>query len=249
MCQSTCPVNNCPIGFWPHLSTCIQLSASTENDSPQSIPIAEEECLQQGARLYQPRSSRAIKAMKFSNPSVFDPSVSEIIGIHSWASTQSTAIGMQLLPNSFDFSPPRVYYRDGSVVGNQIFSDGFPWTSNYPKNNGQFCIVLNEKNTISNGKCNGYSNTSSSSGNQPLSYICEARPLETIAAETYYQACQFPFKVNSTSDWSHSCHYELLGDGSHHVWCPTALEQNSIIVSQSTESCSDERYTTYDGPG
>ena len=57
-CPTDCPQNDCPVGFRIHLKTCLQESSSTRTDNPISIAMAEEECLFQGGRLYQPRSTR-----------------------------------------------------------------------------------------------------------------------------------------------------------------------------------------------
>ena len=249
-CPADCPVSNCPVGFSKHLKTCIQESASTSGDAPTTIADAETKCVEQGARLYQPRSTRTINALKAKIPVLYDSSIASNTvktGIHAWAvqggSTTETALGITVKTPE---SVPVLFYKDGSQVPRGLVSASLNWKTSYPTTGAdETCVTLQDLDKISNNDCTGFSN-----GTLPhLSYLCEARPFTTLDGDVPNKACHFPFKLEAGGDWHHSCVYKSLPEGKSHVWCPTKVDADGVVVKGETGVCDDERNTAYDGPG
>ena len=226
-CPTNCPKNDCPVGFRFHLKTCIQESASSRNDNPDSIAEAEEECMWQGGRLYQPRSTRSLNAAKKIIPRVYDgTSTSNTYwGIHNWARevsglTEETAIGMDY---SFAGDSPQIYYKDGSQVPQGLVDAKLNWLSGHPTTTEiETCITLQQLDKISNNDCNKYSDKDALA----LSYICEARSFVSTVdgpQDNAGKVCIFPFKKEAGGAWHHSCLYDPLPENKWDVWCATQV--------------------------
>ena len=225
-CPLNCPVNDCPVGFRKHLKTCLQESASSRHDNPGNITLAEEECVFQGGRLYQPRSTRSLNAASVLVPRAYDGTSIALSawGIHAWAPqagiSQETAIGM-----SYNLSElvPALYYKDGSKVPSGLITAKLSWTTGYPLTSdpSQTCITLQHISSLSNNDCQFGDKDS-----RALSYICEARPSTTVDGplENPGQACVFPFRRTAGGAWHHSCVYDPLPDNKWNIWCPTKAE-------------------------
>ena len=80
---------------------------------------AEESCLAQGGRLYQPRSTRSLQLLKMRSPEFFKSGNSAGSNILSWDSASLTALGMTTVDS--DPSYP-LTYRDSSKAGVSLFS-------------------------------------------------------------------------------------------------------------------------------
>ena len=147
LCPSECPVSNCPLGFWPHLKTCIQESSSVPEDATPSVQEAEDRCITQGARLYQPRSTRSLVALAEKNHQFFKQSDSNVKGILDWATTMNTAIGVnaEIVDGAFK----SLSYKDESAVPFGLTQDpkGFIWGSSYPTGT-ETCVNFIEKERI-----------------------------------------------------------------------------------------------------
>ena len=248
-CPSDCLFSDCPVGFWPHLGTCLQDSSTFPSDAQVSVTDAEVMCLNQGARLYQPRSTRSLNALEKRTQQFYDQTYKTgqagWSGILGWAALQETAIGitMEYMPGGF-----KQIYRDGSTVpaGLSKDSEGLVWKVDYPIiNESLACINFVEKGLIVNNECDGYSD-----GVAPyLSYICEAKPFTTIDGDDSFKACHFPFKITPASNWSHSCVYDKDKSGASKVWCATEVDDDGVVKDGKTGICEDERNTAYAGPG
>ena len=249
-CPTDCPKNDCPVGFRKHLKTCLQESASSRNDNPISVDEAEKECLFQGGRLYQPRSTRSLNAAEIIIPRAYDgSSTSEsAYGIHNWAVqggiNQHTAIGMVY---NFTEQPPALYYKDKSMVPSGLVSAKLNWTANYPSAiTNATCITLQDITELSNNDCE-FENKST----EALSYICEARSFITTvdgSLENPGKPCIFPFKLEAGGPWQHSCLYDPLPENKWNVWCATEVDAEGVMVPDARGNCDDERNTAYDGP-
>ena len=250
VCPSDCPVSDCPVGFNKHLKTCIQESASIAADAPKTVLDAEAKCVEQGARLYQPRSSRTINALKVKTPILYaDPNSVGNTGPHRWAiaggATQETALGITLLAPD---CAPTLFYKDGSQLPNGLVEASLNWATgdvSYPTNEAEdTCVTLKELDQLSNNNCTNFSEDTL----PYLAYICEARPFTTIDGDVPNKACHFPFRLEAGGEWHHSCVYDTK-KGKNHVWCPTKVDDDGVVVKGETGICDDERNTAYDGPG
>ena len=238
VCPSSCPSTNCPIGFWPHLKTCIQVSASTPEDSPASVEEAETSCLSQGGRLYQPRSTRSLQLLQRRSPEFFKSGNSGGTGILSWDTTSKAAFGVKT--ETTDPTSP-LTYRDNSAVpaGLATHPKGLKWSST-PVGGAGTCVNWENKMEMSIMACDGYSDSSSL-----LSYVCEAKPMTTT--DTFLD-CPFPYKLETNSSWSHSCQYAIDSNNKPYAWCPTQLDSEGVAVPDQVGLCDDERNTAYAGP-
>lgn len=248
-CAATCPVTNCPVGFWPHYSTCIQDSPGQEEYAVTSVDEAEQNCFKQGARLFQPRSDRTMNALKVKEPSVYDSGINHV-GAYGWTSNQQRAIGIIVNHNTGKPLIESLYYRDGSQVSPSMANVSFPWkTPDYPnQNTTATCLTLIDKENGANTNCTGYA-TGYGEPEPLLSYVCEARPLQTIAGHAPFQACHFPFKANVSASWSHSCIYDKNKYGIDIAWCATKVDADGIMINGEWGLCEDERNTVVSGPG
>ena len=237
ICPATCPTTNCPIGFWPHLKTCLQVSSSVPEDSPASVEEAESRCMSQGGRLYQPRSTRSLQLLLRRSPEFFHASNSAAGGILSWDLTSKAALGVKTVDSDPSFP---LNYRDNSAVpaGLSTHSKGLAWSSNFPSGTGT-CVNWQNKFEMANMACDGYGSSSSL-----LSYVCEARPMTTT--DTFID-CPFPYKLDTNGSWQHSCQY-ASDNNKPYAWCPTQLDSEGVAVADQVGLCDDERNTAYAGP-
>ena len=251
-CPADCFKNDCPVGFRFHLKTCIQESASSRIDNPETISEAEEECMFQGGRLYQPRSTRSLNAASTIIPRVYDgtKTSNSYWGIHNWAReisglVEETAIGMVY---NFDGDNPRIDYKDGSQVPQGLVDAKLNWLSGsgYPTiTDTDTCITLQQLDKISNNECDKYSDKDTLA----LSYVCEARSFVSTVdgpQENPGKVCIFPFKKESGGEWLHSCLYDPLPENKWDVWCATQVDAEGVVTAKG--NCDDERNTAYDGP-
>ena len=243
-CPTDCSYSDCPVGFWPHLGTCLQDSASFPSDAQISVGQAKERCMEQGARLYQPRSTRSLRALAVRTKQFYDktyePGLPGSSGILGWKLHQETAIGITI---SFTDSSYNIAYDDGSVLPEKLIggNDGLSWKTDFPMiNETMSCINFIEKGFIKNSACGDYDVAEEPN----LSYLCEARPFTTIDGADPFKACHFPFKVSKEANWSHSCVYDH-----NKVWCATEVDEAGVVKSGKTGICEDERNTAFDGPG
>ena len=249
-CPTNCPVNDCPVGFRKHLKTCLQESASSRHDNPLNISLAEQECVYQGGRLYQPRSTRTLNAASVLIPRAYDGTQTSQTawGIHAWAPQaglqQEKAIGMTY---NLSEETPSLYYKDGSKVPSGLIAAKLNWATDFPLTNdsSRTCVTLQQIDQLSNNDCQFTDKDS-----RALSYICEARPFTTVEGplENPGKACLFPFKKSADGDWHHSCVYDPLPDNKWNIWCPTKVDGDGVMVDGEVGNCDDERNTAYDGP-
>ena len=250
-CPSNCPQNNCPVGFRYHLKTCIQESASSPPDNPTSIDDAEKECLFQGGRLYQPRSTRSLNAAKVIIPRVYDGSKANdtVYGIHNWAIeggiAEERAMGMMY---NLTTSPASLMYKDGSAVPAGLVSAKLQWNTNYPTSDASdTCVTVQNLDKLSNNNCTMFTDKTSTA----LSYVCEARSdINTVDGplEKPNKVCVFPFKIEAGGPWKHSCQYDPLPKNKWNIWCATKVDDQGVMIDGEQGNCEDERNTAYDGP-
>ena len=244
-CPADCPTTDCPRGFRRQLGTCVQEGAGAAWDLPVSPAQAEEVCLEQGARLWQPRSTRALAAAAATLPRLYSAARlgSGPTGIHAWAGSspaQQTALGLSLPDTS---SSASLVYLDGSRVPAGLMA----WAAARPTTGqNDTCVTMVQQNKLSNSECDQFSG----SGQPALSFVCEARPATTTdQGEVTHAACVFPFKEEAGGSWRHSCVYDdSLGPGKSRAWCPTQLDSDGVVVAGQTGDCDDERNTAYAGP-
>ena len=244
-CPDTCSSTICPIGFWPHLGTCIQESSSDLSDIVATVEEAENRCLDQGARLYQPRSTRSLQTLYKRTPAFFDPhynhNISTITTILPFVTSQQTILGIEARS---DGTAVTLWYRDGSQVSPGLVGDpqGLKWTASGPD--------LDPAKTAVNFVAPGLiGNALPDVGQNSLSYICEARPFTTLDGDDPGKPCHFPFKLAKNSSWLHSCVYDKDVRGVDKIWCPTQVDVDGVVVPGKTGTCDDERNTAYAGPG
>ena len=242
-CPDTCSSTICPLGFWPHLATCLQESAGHPSDIVSTVEEAENRCLAQGARLYQPRSTRSLQTLYTRTPSFFHPvfnhNISNITTILPFVSAQQTILGIEARSDGSDVT---LWYRDGSQVSPGLVGDplGLRWSASGPD--------LDPAKTAVNFVAPGIIGNELPDVGQN-SYICEARPFSTIDGDDPGKPCYFPFKLAKNSSWLHSCVYDKDVRGLDRVWCPTQLDADGVVVPGKTGNCDDERNTAYAGPG
>jgi len=108
---------------------------------------------------------------------------------------------------NFSVESNELFYKDGSAFPYSLIEISGDWSwlnSNPSLDVEKTCIFLKNGNQFVNDVCNGYS----VDGKDYLSYICEARPLQTLGPKP--SACHFPFKRSTNDEWHHSCIYELV---------------------------------------
>ena len=240
LCPPECAVSDCPLGFWSHLGTCIQESASTPEDAFGTVTEGENKCKEQGARLYQPRSTRSLKGLEIKTPQFFNKDNTDVKGILGWANSLHTSLGITSDNSDGDH---KLFYKDGSRVPVGLTRDpeGLEWNSPYPILDGT-CVLWNEKEKIANLDCEGYSVDSS----PYLAYVCEAKPMTTIDT---FKHCHFPFKETADSPPSYSCLYAVDSKNKPYGWCATSVDADGVMISGEIGKCNDERNTAYSGPG
>ena len=246
-CPANCAVSDCPVGFMRHLSTCIQESASIQEDAPATVGQAEDRCLAQGGRLYQPRSKRTLAALKVKNKHFYATSKTTP-GILGWAGAdkQQTAFGV-MLPNNSGSSD--LSYKDGSSFPSALINSEFVWGSGFPDTAAnKSCVTIHDKAfTLGNNDCEDFS---PGSNDVFLAYICEARPYTTEKfSPNAGRPCHFPYRLEAGGGWRHSCSYGVKETGQDYAWCPTAVDDEGVMVTDTIGDCVDERNTAYAGVG
>ena len=104
------------------------------------------------------------------------------------------AIGLK-----FNVSSNEVYYKSNVSTDAFFLNDILKSNIDRPFSNHN-CIGIKEK-LISAVPCNGYSDIES------LSFICEARPTDTISGNNQGKTCHFPYR-NSQNITRSGCSYE-----------------------------------------
>ena len=96
-------------------------------------------------------------------------------------------------------------YRDGSPFDESLIDatqNGFAWSATYPDGSDtNICVVLQNKQEFANVNCSGLAT------GDTMSYICEARPFVTVDGLDPNKTCVFPFKIDASDVWHHSCIY------------------------------------------
>ena len=203
-CGSACPVSACPVGFVSMLQTCIHISAAHPYDTVSSVQEAENVCMDMGARLYQPRSIASLRTLLFMNQPLFNKNYlipgstsNDLLGYDS--SVNRLAIGV-LVSQTYALT-----YRDGSPFDESLIDatqNGFAWSATYPDGSDtNICVVLQNKQEFANVNCSGLAT------GDTMSYICEARPFVTVDGLDPNKTCVFPFKIDASDVWHHSCIY------------------------------------------
>ena len=201
ICKTDCPINNCPIGYHNHLNTCLRLSASHTQDTVSSVDEAETRCLDQGGRLYQPRSTKTLETLIQKTPRYFNQGQPGLLGQYSANSRMAIGINFSADPAPF------IQYKDGSkfpfylveTTGNWAWDDA---STDLSQPTDKPCLFLKSGSLFFNDKCTGYSDGTA----DYLTYLCEAKPVETKNSSS--TACHFPFKRTSDDFWHHSCIYD-----------------------------------------
>ena len=245
-CSTDCLTNNCPVGFFPLSDTCYHLASTTDNDAWQNVQEAEEQCMSQGARLYQPRDINSLQQI-FNREAEFLNSSSE----HYWSTTSYLAIGVKTIATNPLVS---VEYMDSSRAyviekwNDLLFtSNTIPDISNVTAFTNTACILLDSKGILSAEICEGF-NTDFINSNAPkLGYICEAKPIVTIGGAESDIPCHFPYKVLAGDVWHTSCVYDNYGNDG--AWCATEVDGNGIMIGGKWGTCEDERTIAYRGDG
>ena len=241
LCPQDCAVSDCPMGFWSHLGTCIQESASTLDDAFATVAEGESKCMEQGGRLYQPRSTRSLKGLEVKTPQFYNKDDTDVKGILGWANDLHTSIG--ILSDNSD-GDNKIFYKDGSSVPYGLTRDpeGLEWqVPFYPAIDGT-CVMWKEKEKMANLDCEGYS----VDGAPYLAYVCEAKPMTTTDK---FKHCHFPFKETADGPLRHSCIYAIDDKKKPYGWCATSVDADGVMVSGEIGKCDDERNTVYSGPG
>ena len=141
----------------------------------------------------------------------------------------------------------KLYYRDGSEVSPTFIDipDGLQWDSAPDVDPAKTAVNFVALGKIGNSLPDGFSD-----GVRPsLSYICEAKIFTTIDGDDPGKQCHFPFKVNATSGWYHSCVYDKDVLDRDLVWCATEVDAEGVVVAGKSGVCDDERRTAVAGPG
>ena len=192
-CLPTCSVNDCPIGFHLHVGSCIRVSAIHSHDTVSSVKEAEDICLSQGSRLYQPRSTKTLKSLIQKNPKLFHNDAYKINA--RVKADLKLVIGVYLDGNQVP------HYKDGSKFPYELIqtSGEWSWDSGFDLlDTNKSCIFIKNGNKFINDECEA--------SDAVMSYICEARPMETL--DDPQTSCHFPFKRTEEDEWQHSCMYE-----------------------------------------
>ena len=236
-CQESCLVQNCPLGFFQQHDNCYHISAMTSNDLVINVHKAEENCYRLGSRLYQPRDYKLNTDLLTVYKEVFKHLFHSI-------TTQPQYLAVGAVTKKFP-ETGEIHYNDEtrayfleSVVAGQGALDSTT-ISDQSLLEHYVCILMGADGALYVEECGNFST--------PLGYICEAKPLVTMAGEVKGKQCHFPFLLNANDETIyHSCIYN---DTARYSWCFTELDENGIGKPDKTGICPDEREITYDGPG
>ena len=110
LCEADCDVNDCPVGFYRNHpdATCYQISSDHPDESVASFDDARAKCLEQGARLWQPRALAPLSAVLEAELKV---------GHFPWSSGPYSATGWTM---QWSNGIGSVYYSDGSKMADAM---------------------------------------------------------------------------------------------------------------------------------
>ena len=213
-CHNRCSVSNCPVGFHPHLRSCIRVSALHNNDVVTTVDEAEAHCLAMGSRLFQPRSAKSLRSLYRKN---------KAISSYKIYNRNNDNLRVILGTNiSLDGPSPVPFYRDGTKFPYELIQPSGSWSWGDPgapntDDPNNTCIHLSRSLIFANEHCD--------LGSPVGSYICEARPSEALDQldEPSGAVCHFPFKKDADDFWRHSCVYDKTVKVSPFVWNLHAL--------------------------
>ena len=244
ICKDTCPIQNCPIGFFYLTGDCYHLSGRKEYDTVSSVEEAENICLSYGSRLYQPRDyALDEELMKWEED--FLKSGNIHFEFDTWYLPENKddknsfillgAFSLDILGSKkVQYNDlTQAYYMEsliedqGSITSTTI--------SDLATHSGKVCLMLDKDGKIVAEMCDGFNDVNIAG------YICEARIIHTIG-ETG-KLCQLPFTLDGSVKY-HSCVYN---ETERYSWCPTSTNETGFGIDE--EPCPDEREIAYKGPG
>ena len=239
-CQSSCFVQNCPVGFFFHENNCIHLSARTKGDVARSVLHSETECTTMGSRLYQPRDFSTFDSLldiekeflKSNAPLFYSLTTQSFIAIGAFASKVFPGLEIQYMDGSRAYMIEKKIIAQGALKSSTISS-----ISSY---SGEACVMLDTKGSLTLESCTLNPETNL------LAYICEAKTIITIDGPVKNTSCHFPFKIIGEDEWRNSC---VLDEVSGTLWCATEVEQNGTMKPEKWGTCTDEREIAYKGSG
>ena len=122
---------------------------------------------------------------------------------------------------------PQLQYPDNTPVPDTLVGTAFEWEdASYPKNdNVSECVAFNGNKKVVNMECN-------ITGGDHLTYLCEARPIESIK-DPRGNLCVFPFIHNNVTYDSCAQPDDTNSDISalafDRPWCATAVDSRGAI--------------------
>lgn len=240
-CQSSCAIQNCPVGFFFHETTCIHLSARTESDIAIDVDHAVQQCTTMGARLFQPRDFTTYDNLLDLENEYLKSSSS--LFYHSSGKQSFSAIGAF---TSRVFPGLEIQYMDGSrayMIEKKIADQGSLKSSTLTgisTYSGKACIMIDKSGFLTLENC-----TLDSEINN-LAYICEAKTILTVDGPVTNTSCHFPFKRTGEDIWRTSC---VLDEELGTTWCATEVYENGTMKPEKWGTCRDEREIAYRGTG
>ena len=239
LCSPSCFVQDCPVGFFFHDSTCIHISARTYPDITRNMLQAETQCKSKGARLYQPRDYTNLDSLINVENEFLKPGFPLF---YYYSTTSYNVIGaytMHVYPGL------QIQYMDGSrayMIEKKILLQGALRStsiSNIDTYTGKACVMLDTNGLFTLELCTTHNPTSY------LAYICEAKTIYTKDTEKN-SSCHFPFKLPGHDTLITSC---IINATTNTPWCATEVDGNGIMKSDKLGTCTDEREITYRGGG
>ncbi|TRY78752.1 hypothetical protein TCAL_06219, partial [Tigriopus californicus] len=244
-CLDSCPVNNCPLGYYrlyPDV-TCYRISPTNTHALVENFDDAQANCGQEGGRLWEPKNLEALETLLELNTILHNPLFPGTNAEHYFA------IGVKLSLIDEVITP---VYWDGTPMPENIREHLMVWQDGPPTLNevGKCVAIFNRAmrpvhcldGLFSPQLEDPLANTSR------LSYICEARPTETMY-ESPPQVCHFPFKHNGKT--YQSCAQPVSGiDSEGSPWCAVQVDSEMVMVDGEFGLCQDEREIIFHGePG
>ena len=229
LCQSTCHVQNCPVGFFFFQNSCFLISARIGNDLVREEKDGKEACNTHGATLYKPRDYNSFDLLLQHFDQYLKPGGRHFPTLSSSPADHSfTLIDGQKNASNYDFA-------DGSPAGmveRRVKEDG-------GINLGGDCSVINQQGKVAKKNC-------IHSHNSKVGYLCEAMFEETIDGPDIDNMCTFPFKEETSDELRYSCSYhnETMGP-----WCATEVDENGKVLPDKWGYCKDRRIIAYKGDG
>ena len=235
-CSSSCNIQNCPVGFFKHDTTCLRISAQTDHDSWISTEQAEEQCIKEGARLYQPRDIKSFKSLLLSEFEHLQPNQS-----HFMYRNKESFIALGAKTASTNNSLILYLDRSRAYMLESIMNDE---GNSLNSNKEDKCIMLDKNGKLALANCENYYD--GLSGNQAqLGYICEANHFVTKGGRDPGEACVFPFRESVDSQLQTSCVFDDVKG----PWCATAVDDQKVVHKDKWGLCMDERKIAYNGTG